>query len=190
MSEKDCYSERGFNVKSSDFRKVYCKCDVCTLAKIKKFISHVSSERYSYWPGEFYYVDFSGPFETSMQGNVYMVLFVDRATRLIIGIFVKNKNEETAVEGMKKFIETNLSAPKFSSKDFIFIQSDNGEMNSEKVRLYSWANEIFQRFSSLHHSLSNGPVERAIKKVKDVGRCMKRCQNLFGNTQLDGRYIY
>ena len=71
MSEKDCYSERDFNVKSSDFRKVYCKCDICTLAKIKKFISHVSSERYAYWPGEFYYVDFSGPFETSMQGNAY-----------------------------------------------------------------------------------------------------------------------
>ena len=83
MSERDCYLEKGFGVNSSDFKKVYCKCDVCTLAKIKKFISHVSSERYSYWPGEFYYVDFSGPFETSMQGNIYMVLFVDRATRLI-----------------------------------------------------------------------------------------------------------
>jgi len=173
MSEKECYSKSGFKVNSSDFRKTYCKCDVCALAKIKKFISHVNSERYSYWPGEFYYVDFSGPFEMSMQGNMYMVLFVDRATRLIVGIFVKNKNEDTAVEVMKKFIETNLSAPKFSGKDFIFVQSDNGEMHSEKVRLHSWANGIFQRFSSPHHSLSNGPVERAIKKVKDVGRCMK-----------------
>ena len=108
-----------------------------------------------------------------MQGNIYMVLFVDRSTRLILGIFVKNKNEDTAVEVMRKFIDTKLSAPKFSGKDFIFVQSDNGEMNSEKVRMYSWANGIFQRFSSPHHSLSNGPVERAIKKVKDVGRCMK-----------------
>ena len=89
ISEKDCYIERGFKVKESDFRKTYCKCDGCALAKIKKFISHVNSERYSYWPGEFYYVDFSGSFEVSMQGNTYMVLFVDRATRLIVGIFVK-----------------------------------------------------------------------------------------------------
>ena len=66
-----------------------------------------------------------------------MVLFVDRATRLIVGIFVKNKNEETAVEVMKRFIETNLSAPRFSGKDFIFVQSDNGEMHGEKVKLYS-----------------------------------------------------
>ena len=84
---------------------------------------------------------------------------------------------------MKKFVETNLSAPKFAGKDFIFVQSDNGEMHSEKVRLYSWVNGIFQRFSSPHHSLSNGPVERAIKKVKkvkDVGRCIK--------LELDGLY--
>ena len=45
MSQKDCYIERGFKVKEADFRKVYCKYDVCTLAKIKKFISHVCSER-------------------------------------------------------------------------------------------------------------------------------------------------
>ena len=36
MSERDCYTERGFKVKGSDFKKVYCKCDVCALAKIKK----------------------------------------------------------------------------------------------------------------------------------------------------------
>ena len=125
MSEKDCYIDRGFKVKDSDFRKTFCKCEVCTLAKIKKFISHVNSERYAYWPGEFFYVDFSGPFEMSMQGNIYMVLFVDRSTRLIVGIFVKNKNEDTAVEVMRKFIDTNLSAPRYSNKDFIFARSGN-----------------------------------------------------------------
>ena len=95
-----------------------------------------------------------------------------------MGIYVENKNEDTAVEVMRKFIYTNLSAPKFSGKDFIFVHSDNGEMNSEKVRMYSWANGIFHRFSSPHHSLSNGPVERAIKKVKDVGRCIKLEKNM------------
>ena len=65
-----------------------------------------------------------------MQGNVYMVLFVYRATRLVVGIFVRNKNEDTAVEVMKRFIDTNLSAPRFAGKDFILVQSDNGEMSS------------------------------------------------------------
>ena len=59
-----------------------------------------------------------------------MVLFVDRATRLIVGIFVR-KSEDTGV--MKKFLETNLSAQKFSGKDFIFVQSDNREMNYKKL---------------------------------------------------------
>ena len=89
MSQKDCYSERGFRVNSSDFRKIYCKCDVCKLAKIKKFVSHISSESYSYLPGEFYFVDFSGLFEVSMQGNVYMVLFIDR-----------NKNQNYTVDDL------------------------------------------------------------------------------------------
>ena len=62
---------------------------------------------------------------------------IDKSTRLIVGIFVKNKNEDTAVEVMRKFIDTNLSAPRYSNKDFIFVQSDNGEMNSEKVKLHS-----------------------------------------------------
>ena len=56
---------------------------------VQKFISHINSARYNYLLGEFYYVDFSGPFEVSMQGNIYMLLFVDRATRLIVGFFVK-----------------------------------------------------------------------------------------------------
>ena len=54
-----------------------------------------------------------------MQGNVYMALFVDRATRLIVGFFVKKKNQNTGVDIMKRFVEANLSAPKFAVKDFL-----------------------------------------------------------------------
>ena len=61
-------------------------------------------------------MDFSGPFEVSLQGNVYLVLFVDRATRLIIGFFVKNKDDDTAVGLIKRFIEENLSAPMFKGE--------------------------------------------------------------------------
>ena len=78
-----------------------------------------------------------------------MVFFVDRSTRLIVGIFVKNKNEDTAVEVMRKFIDTNLSAPKFSGKDFIFVQSDNGEMNSEKVIGCTHGRMVFFRDSAV-----------------------------------------
>jgi len=52
-----------------------------------------------------------------MQGNVYMALFVDRATRLIVGFFVKKKNQNTGVDIMKRFVETNLFAPKFDGKE-------------------------------------------------------------------------
>ena len=109
----ECYTTRGFVVKSADFGKEYCKCDVCALVKIKKTRNHALADRYEYKQGQFYYVDYSGPFEVSRQGNHYMVLFVDRHTRLIIGFFVKKKDEATAIEIIKQFIKENLAAPKF-----------------------------------------------------------------------------
>ena len=52
-------------------------------------------------------------------------------------------------------------------EDFIFLQADNGEFESEKVKKYAFKNGIFQRFSSPYHNLSNGPVETtAIKKIE------------------------
>ena len=114
MSTCECYTKRGFVVKSADFGKEYCKCDVCALVKMKKTRNHALADRYEYKQGQFYYVDYSGPFEVSRQGNHYMVLFVDRHTRLIIGFFVKKKDEATAIEIIKKFIKENLAAPKFT----------------------------------------------------------------------------
>ena len=100
---------------------------------MKKTRNHALADRYEYKQGQFYYVDYSGPFEVSRQGNHYMVLFVDRHTRLIIGFFVKKKDEATAIEIIKQFIKENLAAPKFKGQDFIFLQSDNGEIHSKKV---------------------------------------------------------
>ena len=84
MSKKDCYRKRGFKVDETEFKKSFCKRKVCAMAKINKVVSCRSTERYSYEPGRFFHVDFSGPFEVSLQGNVYLVMFVDRATRLVI----------------------------------------------------------------------------------------------------------
>ena len=95
------------------------------------------------------------------------IINVDRATRLAIWFFVKNKDDDTAVGLIKRFIEENLSVPMTKGEDFIFLQADNGEFESEKVKKYAFKNGIFQRFSSPYHNLSNGPVETtAIKKIE------------------------
>jgi len=62
-----------------------------------------------------------------------MVLFVDRHTRLIIGFFVKQNDEATAIEIIKQFIKDNLAAPMFKWQDFIFLQSDNGEFHKKRL---------------------------------------------------------
>jgi len=156
MASKDCYRKRGFKVDETELKRSFCKCEVCALAKINKVVCHRSSGRYSYEPGRFFYVDFSGPFEVSLQGNVYLVLFVDRASRLVVGFFVKNKDDDTAVGLIKRFIEENLNAPMFKGEDFIFLQADNGEFESEKVKKYAFKNRIFSVF--LVHTIVSAMV--------------------------------
>jgi len=89
MSKQECYNTNGFVVDETDFKVEYCKCEVCALVKIKKTQNNALADRYEYKQGQFYYVDYSGPFDVSRQGNHYMVLFVDRHTRLMIGFFAK-----------------------------------------------------------------------------------------------------
>ena len=71
MASKDCYRKRGFNVDETEFKKRFCKCEECALAKINKIVCHRPSKTYSYEQGRFFYVDFSGPFEVLLQGNVF-----------------------------------------------------------------------------------------------------------------------
>ena len=75
MSRQDCYKENGFIVDEADFRLEYCKCEVCSVVKIQNSMSHDVADRWQYDRGEFYFLDFSGPFEDSRQGNKYMCLF-------------------------------------------------------------------------------------------------------------------
>ena len=48
MSTCECYTKRGFIVKSADFGKEYCKCEVCAMVKIKKTRNHALADRYEY----------------------------------------------------------------------------------------------------------------------------------------------
>ena len=97
MSKQVCYNKNGFVIDESEFMGEYCKCAVGSVIKIQNSMSHAVADRWLYDRGEFYYVDFSGPFETSRQGNIYMCLFVDRRTRLILVFFAKRKSEEAAI---------------------------------------------------------------------------------------------
>ena len=120
MSKQVCYNKNGFLIDESEFKVEYCKCAVCSVVKIQNTMSHAVADRWQYDRGEFYYVDFSGPFETSRQGNIYVCLFIDRRTRLILGFFAKKKNEEFALSIITRFREENLSAPMFSGTLFSY----------------------------------------------------------------------
>ena len=66
-----------------------------------------------------------------------------------------------------KFIRTEIT-----DDEIIFIQSDNGELNTEKVRAFTRKGGIFQRFIHPYHPNMNGFVERAFRSMKELARCM------------------
>ena len=146
------------------------------------------ADRYEYKQGQFYYVDYSGPFEISRQGNHDMVLFVDRHTRIIIGFFVKKKDEATAIEIIKQFIKEYLAAPKFREQgsESKVSCSCNQTMESFTVKRSDFTHRRTAYFNAFpaHTTivLMNGPVEHAIQRVKIVRKCMledRRMPQLF-----------
>ena len=54
----------------------------------------------------------------------------------------------------------------------IFIQSDNGELDTTGVKAYTRKAGIFHRFIHPYHPNMNGFVERAFRSIKDLARCI------------------
>jgi hypothetical protein len=97
-----------------------------------------------------------------------MAVFVDSAARLIISYYMRSKEGIEVAKVLQLFV---LISPRFDkTKEFIFLQSDNGEFADKKIKLLSWKSGIMQRYSATYHSVSNGPVERAILKIKEMGK--------------------
>ena len=58
------------------------------------------------------------------------------------------------------------------SDEIIFIQSDNGELNTDGVRAFTKKKGIFQRYIHPYHPNMNGFVERAFRSMKELARSM------------------
>ena len=172
MANRSEYVERGFELSRSAIGNKYCMCPVCIKAKMRSKQSRSLIDKSRFDVGKMWYVDLSGDFiESLIRKNKYMVVFVDSRSRLIVVYFIKSKSGDEVLKILEKFINEFLVSPRFNKeKEFIFLQSDNGEFADEKIKLFSWKCGIMQRFSAPYHSVSNGPVERAILKVKEMGK--------------------
>jgi hypothetical protein len=130
-------------------------------------------DRFKYSPGELWYADVSGPFEPSLiYRNIYKVVFVDSYTRLTVIDFIGSKDDKSILEVLSEFTKVHVAFALAQGVNPVFIQSDNGEFDSSKVKFFCISHGLVQRFSPPYHSITNGPVERMIRKVKEMGRAM------------------
>jgi hypothetical protein len=67
------------------------------------------------------------------------------------------------------------------TKDFdeiTFIQSDNGQLDTDGVKTWCRRKNIYQRFTSAYHPNMNGLVERAFGSISALTRCMLEAAGL------------
>jgi len=161
MNRCECYRENGFRLDESEVTGDECLCEACVLSKINKRQNRKTVDRFKYSPGELWYADVSGPFEPSLiYRNIYKVVFVDSYTRLTVIDFIGSKDDKSILEVLSEFTKVHVAFALAQGVNPVFIQSDNGEFGSSKVKFFCISHGLVQRFSPPYHSITNGPVER------------------------------
>ena len=157
-------------VKPVNFKKCLLPCDACGLAKTTR-ITFRGKVMTDLTIGSVWQTDISGKWSTpSIQGNAYVIGFLERASKKIFLYFSKSKE---VYEQTKDLIEVEI--PKLrvrhNLKDFI-IHSDVGEFQSDKIRalVRSVGGEIEKgsAYTPEHQCF----IERAWRTIKEMASAM------------------
>ncbi len=100
----------------------------------------------------------------STQGSVYILVFVDHFSRLVVLAPLRNKSAVTVAHAILSHLICPYTVPRV-------ILSDNGTKFKNQILadIYSQYN-IKQTFITAHHPASNGLVERTDRKVLEILR--------------------
>jgi hypothetical protein len=178
MSRTPIYQERGFRLPEK-FTKSDREPDLCdTCARAKPTFSHTfTPQTRSKIRGKLWYFDISGGgnlIPSLIDGNIYVYCFADSFSRKYFEYFAKNKDNKTTLRILNQFNSEILSRVRLDigNDDIIFIQSNNGELNTAGVTAFTRSGGIFQKFIHPYHPNMNGFIERAFRSMKDLGRCI------------------
>jgi len=176
MARNPIYQARGLKLPDDLLRTDHDEdlCENCALGKPTFSFAYVPQFR-SEIKGKLWYFDVSGGgnLEPSLVSKeTYLYLFVDSHTRMYFAYYTKNVDEETTMRILKQFNTEVLVALLEEELEVTFIQSDNGQLNTNGVKSWLRKRKIFNRFISPYHPNMNGFAERAFRSIKDLGRCM------------------
>ena len=157
-------------VKPVNFKKCLMPCDACGLAKTTrvtfrgKVMTHMTI-------GSVWQTDVSGKWSVpSLQGNQYVIGFMERTSRKLFLYFSKNKDVYAQTKDLIEAEIPKLRA-RHSLRDFI-IHSDVGEFQSDKIRsmVRSYGGEIQKgsAYTPEHQCF----IERAWRTIKEMASTM------------------
>ena len=176
MAKKDLYRDRGLKIPESVLNMKIDNdlCEACALGK-PTFDNQFELQQRSETKGQLWYVDVSGgglQTPSLVNKNTYVYLFIDSCTRKIFKYFTKRVDDKMTLKILEIFYQEVLSyLPE--TTECRFIQSDNGQMDTNNVRFWLRRNKIYSRYTLPYKHFQNGFVERAFRSIKDLARCMK-----------------
>ena len=81
-----------------------------------------------------------------VNGNIYVYCFADSYSRKYFEYYTKKTDDKTTFKVLQKFDNDVLKfiRSEITDDEILFIQSDNGELNTDEVRAFIITGGIFQ----------------------------------------------
>jgi hypothetical protein len=182
MAKQEIYKDRGLKLPAALLKTDHDDdlCESCALGKPTFSYAYVPQHR-SLIKGKLWYFDVSGGGDVApslINKNRYKCLFVDSCTRMYFVYYTKNVDDKTIIKVLMLFEKEVLSTVTRDFDEIRFIQSDNGQLDTNGVKTWCRRKNIYQRFTSAYHPNMNGLVERAFGSTSALTRCMLEAAGL------------
>lgn len=162
-------------------------CEECIYGKAHRL--PFGTKKRAMKPGELIHTDVCGPFQNSMSGYHYFVLFKNNYTKFRVIDFIKEKSE--VADKLKQFLAETKTAGHVVKE----LLSDNGgEFDNKQVKEILQHEGIIQRLTMPYTPQQNGCSERQNRTVVETARAIMHAhgniaQNLWAEMINSASYI-
>lgn len=146
---------------NDDCRKISQSCKQCLEYNIRQAGFHPAKSIHATYPFDHVAIDLFGPIPESDEGNKYVFLYVDIATRFVVLRPMRDKSAEESSRALLDIIAT-LGPPKI-------LQSDQGpEFCNKIIAAVTDSASIEHRTTAAYHPQANGVAESHVKITRGL----------------------
>ena len=179
MAANPIYIARGFPALTKRQLDMHAVCDSCMIGKSHTRTSHKEIYKDNTKKGQSWSVDLTGRKDTAAIGDGAFlgVVFIEHSTRFSVTYTIKNNDEQSILEVLKRWNEEHLTLAKSWHRDdptlVYFLHSDNLEMNYKASQRYLTSIGVKSKLTDPDHSSSNGLAERLIGTLDRTQRVLR-----------------